>query len=52
MASHSHENPHTLSTPKMSDSPQHKGQQLFHDIPYGIPHEELNQFIRITRAYA
>jgi hypothetical protein len=25
---------------------------LFPDIPYALPHEELNQFRRITRAYA
>ena len=25
---------------------------MFPDIPYSLPHEELNQFRRITRAYA
>jgi hypothetical protein len=25
---------------------------LYFDIPYALPHEELNQFRRITRAYA
>jgi hypothetical protein len=24
---------------------------MFLDIPYALPHEELNQFRRITRAY-
>jgi hypothetical protein len=52
MASHSQDNPHTLSTPEMSNSPQHKEENMFPDIPYALPHEELNQFRRITRAYA
>ena len=51
MASHSQDNPHTLSTPEMSDLPQHKEERVFPDIPYALPHEELNQFRRITRAY-
>jgi hypothetical protein len=52
MASHSQDNPHTLSTPKMSNSPQPEEECLFLDINYALPHEELNQFRRITRAYA
>jgi hypothetical protein len=36
----------------MSNSPQPKEERLFHDIPYALPQEELNQFRRITRAYA
>jgi hypothetical protein len=52
MASHSQDNPHTLSTPKTSNSPQTEEEHLFSDIPYTLPHEELNQFRRITRAYA
>jgi hypothetical protein len=34
MASHSQDNPHTLSTPKMSNSPQKEEENLFSDIPY------------------
>jgi hypothetical protein len=52
MASHSQENPHTLSTPETSNSPQQEEENLFLEIPYALPHEELNQFIRITRYYA
>jgi hypothetical protein len=52
MASHSQDSPHTLSTPKTSNSPQHEEEHLFPGIPYALPHEELNQFRRITRAYA
>jgi hypothetical protein len=52
MASHSQDNPHTLSTPEMSNSPQQEEEHLFPEIPYALPHEELNQFRRITRAYA
>jgi hypothetical protein len=51
MASHSQDNPHTLSIPKMSNSPQPEEERLFPDIPYALPHEELNKFRRITRAY-
>jgi hypothetical protein len=35
----------------MSNSPQIVEEHLFPEIPYSLPHEELNQFIRITRAY-
>jgi hypothetical protein len=51
MDSHSQDNPHTLGTPEMSNSPQHKEEHIFHDISYALPHEELNQFRIITRAY-
>jgi hypothetical protein len=36
----------------MSNSPQPEEEKLYPDIPYALPHEELNQFRRITRAYA
>jgi hypothetical protein len=52
MASHSQDNPHTLSTHEMSNSPQQEEENSFLEIPYALPHEELNQFIRITRDYA
>jgi hypothetical protein len=52
MASHSQDKPHTLSTPKMSNSPQKVEEHFFPEIPYTLPHEELNQFKIITRAYA
>jgi hypothetical protein len=51
MASQSQDNPHTESTPEMSNSPQNEEENLFPKIPYALPHEELNQFIRIIRAY-
>jgi hypothetical protein len=52
MASHSQDSPHMLSTPEMSNSPQPKEESLHLEIPYALPHEEVNQFRRITRAYA
>jgi hypothetical protein len=52
MASHSQDNPHTLSTPEMSNSPQPEEEPFHPEIPYALPHEEVNQFRRITRAYA
>ena len=52
MASHSQDSPHTLSTPETSKSPQQEEEHLFPEIPYTLTHEELNQFRRITRAYA
>ena len=51
MASHSQYNPHMLSTPEMSNSPHLKEEPLYPEIPYALPHEELNQFRRITREY-
>jgi hypothetical protein len=44
MASHSQDNPHTLSTLEMSNSPQQEEEHLFLEIPYALPHGELNQF--------
>jgi hypothetical protein len=53
MASHSQYNPHTESNPKMSNSlKKEEVEQLFPEITHALPHEELNQFIRIARAYA
>jgi hypothetical protein len=52
MASHSQDNPHTQSTLETSNSPQPEEEHLFPGIPYTLPHEELNQFRRITRSYA
>jgi hypothetical protein len=52
MASHSQDNPHTLSTPEMSNSPQQEEEHIFPEIHYSLPHKELNQFRIITRAYA
>jgi hypothetical protein len=52
MTSHSQDNPHTLSTPEMSNSPQPKEKHMYLDIPYALPHKELNQFRIITRAYS
>ena len=51
MASHSQDNPHTLSTHETTKSPQQEEEHLFPEIPYTLPHEELNQFRRIIRAY-
>jgi len=51
MASHSQDKPHTSSTPEMSNSPQQEEEHIFHEISYTLPHEELNQFKIITRAY-
>jgi hypothetical protein len=52
MDSHSQDNTHTVSTLKTSNSLQQEEEHLFPEIPYSLPHEELNQFKRITRAYA
>jgi hypothetical protein len=52
MASHSQDSPHTMSTPETSNSPQPKEESFHPEIPYALPHKELNQFRRITRAYA
>jgi hypothetical protein len=51
MVSHSQDNPHTLSTPETCNSPQLKEEPFHPEIPYALPHEEVNQFRRITRAY-
>jgi hypothetical protein len=52
MASHSQDNTHTLSTLEMSSTTQQEDEYIFPKIPYTLPHEELNQFKRITRDYA
>jgi hypothetical protein len=52
MASPSQDNPHTLSIPEMDNSPQPEEEPFHPEIPYTLPHEEVNQFRRITRAYA
>jgi hypothetical protein len=52
MASPSQDNPHTLSIPEMDNSPQPEEEPFHPEIPYALPHEEVNQFRRITRAYA
>jgi hypothetical protein len=52
MASYSQDNLHTMSTLETSNSPQQEEENLFPEIPYALPHEELNQFRRITRACA
>jgi hypothetical protein len=52
MASHSQDNPNTLITPETSNSPQDKEERMYPDIPYALLQDELNQFRRITRAYA
>jgi hypothetical protein len=41
MDSHSQDNPHTLSTLEMSNSPQQEEEHLFLQIPYALPREEL-----------
>jgi hypothetical protein len=51
MASHSQDIPHTLSTLEISNSLQQEEEHLFPEIPYTLPHKELNEFIRIIRAY-
>jgi hypothetical protein len=52
MASHPTDNPPLLSTPEVDNSPHFKEGYLHPKIPYTLPHEEVNQFRRITRAYA
>jgi len=53
MASHSQDNRHTKNTPTTSKSSQHNEKEcMYPEIPYILPHEELNNFRRITRAYA
>jgi hypothetical protein len=52
MASHSTDSPHLLNTPEVGNSPQPKEEPFHPEIPYALPHEEVNQFWRITRAYA
>jgi hypothetical protein len=52
MASHPTDNPRLLSTPEADSSPHSEGEPFHPEIPYALPHEEVNQFRRITRAYA
>jgi len=52
MASHSTDNPCLPSTPEADNSPHSEEGPLHPEIPYALPHEEVNQFRRITRAYA
>jgi hypothetical protein len=52
MDSHSQDNPNTLSTREMHKSPHQEEEHVFPEIPYALPHEELNQFRRIRRDYA
>jgi hypothetical protein len=53
MASPSQDIPIIEGTPTTSDSPHVEDDSYLHlDIPYAIPHEEINMFRRITRAYA
>jgi hypothetical protein len=51
MASPSQDNPHMLSIHEMDNSPQPEEEPFHPKIPYALPHEEVNQFKRITRAY-
>jgi hypothetical protein len=48
MARPSQDNTHTSSIPEMDNSPQPEEEPFHLEIPY----EEVNQFRRITRAYA
>jgi hypothetical protein len=52
MASHPTDNPLLLSTPKVGNSPKSEEEHFHPKILYAIPHEKVNQFKRITRAYA
>jgi hypothetical protein len=53
MASPIKDSPNTEGTPTTSESPQvEDGSHLHPEIPYAIPHDEVNAFRRITRAYA
>jgi hypothetical protein len=52
MVSHSQDIPYMMSTPEMSNSPKREEEPFHPEIPYALPHEEVNQSRRITRAYA
>jgi hypothetical protein len=52
MGIHPTDNPPLPSAPKVDKSPQSEEGYLHPEIPYTLPHEEVNQFRRITRAYA
>jgi hypothetical protein len=51
MASHPKDNPRLPSTPKVDNSPHSEEGPLHPEIPYALPHEEVNQFRRITGTY-
>jgi hypothetical protein len=44
--------PCLLSTPEMGNSPKSEEEHFHLEITYALPHKEVNQFRRITRAYA
>jgi hypothetical protein len=52
MHSHPTDNPHLLSAHEVGNAPQSEEEPFHPEIPYTLPHEEVNQFRRITRAYA
>jgi hypothetical protein len=52
MASHPTDIPWLLSTPKMGNSPKYEEEPFHPEVPYALPCKEVNQFRRITRAYA
>jgi hypothetical protein len=52
MASHSIDIPHTLRNPKVGNSPQPEEEPFHPEIPYVVPHKEVNQFRIIIRSYA
>jgi hypothetical protein len=52
MASHPIDNSPLPITPKEDNSPHSEEEYPHLEIPYSLPHEEVNQFRRITRAYA
>jgi hypothetical protein len=52
MASHPTEILPLPSNPEVDNLPHSKEGYLHPEIPYALPHEEVNQFRRITRAYA
>jgi hypothetical protein len=52
MASHPTDNPPLPSTPKEDKSPHFEEGYLQPEINCALPHEEVNQFRRITKTYA
>jgi hypothetical protein len=51
MANHPTNIPRLQSTPETSNSSKFEEEPFHPEIPYALPHEEVNQFRRITRAY-
>jgi hypothetical protein len=49
MDSHPKDNPRLLSTLEADNSPHSEEGPIHPEIPYALPHEEVNQFKRITR---